>query len=87
MYKNDDIILIKDTKSEYIDKIIVILNDKKKNMIPKEIIIKQAENIIFEYERTNYSSSSSSPSKFKLIFFLSACFLVLFILSLKMRLF
>lgn len=87
MYKNNDVILIKDTQSEYIDKIIVILNDRKKDMIPQEIIIKQAENIIFEYERTNYKNSVSSPSKNKLVLLLSACFLILVSLILGMHLF
>ena len=59
MFKNDDIILIKETNSEYIDKIIVILNDRKKDIMPRDIIVKQAENIIFEYQQKNPNEKKS----------------------------
>lgn len=75
MHKNNDVILIKETHSEYIDKIIVILNDKKKNMIPEDIIIKQAENIIFEYQKKGFTGSKPSKS-LKLFFFASVCFML-----------
>ncbi len=59
MFKNDDIILIKETNSEYIDKIIVILNDRKKDIMPRDIIVKQAENIIFEYQQKKPNEKKS----------------------------
>jgi len=75
MHKNNDIILISETHSEYIDKIIVILNDRKKDLIPKDIIIKQAENIIFEYQKKGFNGSKSSVKSAKLFFFASVCFM------------
>ena len=71
MNKNNDIILIKNTHLEHIDKIIVILNENSKNTPPKDLIIKQAENIIFEYVNKN----SKKPKTLSLLITSSVCFL------------
>lgn len=71
MNRNKDIILISDTESEYIDKIIVILNENKKRILPEEVIIKQAEKIIYEYENSNCRKSPRALIKYLLL--LSAC--------------
>lgn len=87
MYKNNDIILIKETNYEHIDKIIIILNDNKKALVPEDMIIKQAENIIFEYERNNYNPKKGSLKNTKLIMFSAACFMFasgLFILGMHL---
>lgn len=70
MNKSKDIIMISDTDSEYIDKIILILNNKKK-IVKEDQLIKQAEKIIFEYENKNHKKSDSNI--FKIILILSAC--------------
>ena len=76
MFKNDDIILIKETNSEYIDKIIVILNDRKKDIMPRDIIIKQAENIIYEYQQKN-PNEKKSPLKRETVFLLSSAVILI----------
>ena len=71
---NNDIILINETHLENIDKIIVILNEKNKIDIPRDIIIKQAENIIFDYLRKgNFNSKKSKNTKILCIS--SICFI------------
>lgn len=68
MNKDKDVIMISNTDSEYIDKIILILNDNKKRVASEELLIKQAEKIIYEYENKN--KKNNSPLFKKILFFL-----------------
>ncbi|MBE7020709.1 MAG: hypothetical protein E7411_04670 [Ruminococcaceae bacterium] len=68
---NDEIIMISETDSEYIDKIILIINKDKKRAAPKELLIKQAEKIIYEYE--NRLPDRKKNNLFKLFFSVLAC--------------
>lgn len=49
MKKENDIIFISEPSSEYIDKIIIILNKRNMNVLSEEKIIEQAEKIVYEY--------------------------------------
>ena len=49
MFSNKDVLMIKNINSEYIDKIIVILNKECKNKIVEEDVICQAQRIVDEY--------------------------------------
>ncbi|MBE7029393.1 MAG: hypothetical protein IKZ35_02415 [Clostridia bacterium] len=63
MNTNNDIIMINNTDSEYIDKVILILNGNKKRIVPEELLLKQAEKIIYEYENKNVKKRSYSLLK------------------------
>ncbi len=87
MNKDKDVIMISNTDSEYIDKIILILNDNKKRVVSEELLIKQAEKIIYEYENKNKKNNSSFLFK-KILFFLCSalisvitCFIAVGMLS------
>ena len=49
MKKENDIIFISEPSSEYIDKIIIILNKRNMNVLSEEKIIEQTEKIVYEY--------------------------------------
>lgn len=74
MNKSKDVVMISDTDSEYIDKIILILNDNKKRIVSEEILLKQAEKIIYEYE--NKGKKKETSPVLKIVFLISACFLI-----------
>jgi len=76
MNKQKDVIMISDTDSEYIDKIILILNDNKKRIVPEELLLNQAEKIIYEYENKNKKQGNFSFLKIAL--FACACFFISF---------
>lgn len=84
MNKDKDVIMISDTDSEYIDKIILILNDNKKRVVSEELLIKQAEKIIYEYENRNKKDNSSFK---KIIFFLCSALIPVVTCLVGMRLF
>lgn len=86
MNKDKDVIMISNTDSEYIDKIILILNDNKKRVVPEELLIKQAEKIIYEYENKNKKNNSSFLFK-KILFFLCSALISVFTCLVGMRLF
>lgn len=74
MQKSKDIIMISETDSEYIDKIILILNDDKKRIAPEELLLSHAEKIICEYEKKHNSKTNNSV--FKIVMFSTLCFLI-----------
>ena len=63
MNKNNEVIMISETDSEYIDKIILIINKDKKRAAPRELLIKQAEKIIYEYENRHFSKNTNKLIK------------------------
>ena len=67
MNKNNDVIMISETDSEYIEKIILIINKDKKRAAPRELLIKQAEKIICEYEKKSTPKKNSLLKAFFLI--------------------
>ena len=86
MNKNKDIIMISDTDSEYIDKVILILNDNKKRVVSNELLINQAEKIIYEYENKNKKKTTNSA--LTVLFVVLGCMLISMVTSfLGMRLF
>ncbi len=60
MNKDNEVIMISETDSEYIDKIILIINKDKKRAAPRELLIKQAEKIIYEYESKSLNRNKSN---------------------------
>ena len=76
MNKNNDVIMISETDSEYIDKIILIINKDKKRAAPRELLIKQAEKIICEYEN---KCTPRKISFLKIIFLILTCAISSFI--------
>lgn len=85
MNKDKDVIMISNTDSEYIDKIILILNDNKKRVASEELLIKQAEKIIYEYENKNKKNNSHLFKK--ILFFLCSALISVVTFVVGMRLF
>ncbi len=81
MYKNNEVIMISETDSEYIDKIILIINKDKKRAAPRELLIKQAEKIIYEYENKRFSKNTKGLLKtvFSIILCVTASLIACFL--------
>lgn len=79
MRKENDIIYISEPSSEYIDKIIIILNKRNMNVLPEEKIIEQAEKIVYEYTLKEENKDKKTGRKFLYFGFFSFFLISLFV--------